>query len=340
MHLGYAVTSHRAQGITTNTAHVVVSSGMTRENLYVAMTRGRDSNTVYVAIDQPDVAHAGPRPGDNPDATARSILYGVLQHVGAELSAHETLRAEQTAWGSTAQIAAEYETVAAAAQNDRWVALVGRSGLTDEQVDRVVKSDAFGALTAELRRAEAHDFDLEQLLPRVVAARDFADVKDIAAIIQARLATSIAAKSIRGSGRRKPRLIVGLVPEALGEMQPEMRQALAERRRLLEERAAAALDEALSAGETWTRSLGTSPRRTAAVAWWRHARTIAAYRDRYGIVGATALGPAPISTAQRLDASRARIAVDAVQRLMFESHNDAATRRTAAAGLPTILHRL
>jgi conjugative relaxase-like TrwC/TraI family protein len=337
--LGYAITSHRAQGITTDTAHVVVSSGMTRENLYVAMTRGRDSNTAYVATDQSDVAHVGPRPGENPDQTARSTLYGVLQHVGAELSAHETLRAEQTAWGSTAQIAAEYETVAAAAQHDRWVAFVGRSGLTDEQVDRVVRSDAFGALTAELRRAEAHGFDLEQRLPRVVAARDFANAHDIAAVIQTRLATSIAAKSTRRSGRRKPRLIVGLIPEALGEMQPEMRQALAERRRLLEERAAAALDEALSAGETWTRSLGTSPRGSAAVAWRRHACTIAAYRDRYGIVGATALGPAPISTAQRLDASRARIAVAAVQRLVFESHGDAATRRIVAAGLPPILHR-
>jgi len=92
--LGYAVTSHRAQGITTDTAHVVVAPSMPRENLYVAMTRGREANTAYVAVDRPDTAHVGPRPGDAADVTARSILCGILQHVGAELSAHETLATE------------------------------------------------------------------------------------------------------------------------------------------------------------------------------------------------------------------------------------------------------
>jgi len=48
--LGYAATSHRAQGVTTDTAHVLVDSSMTRENLYVAMTRGRASNRAYVAV--------------------------------------------------------------------------------------------------------------------------------------------------------------------------------------------------------------------------------------------------------------------------------------------------
>lgn len=61
LELGYAVTSHQAQGITTETAHVVVTAGMTRENLYVAMTRGREGNTAFVAVDRPDAAHVGPR---------------------------------------------------------------------------------------------------------------------------------------------------------------------------------------------------------------------------------------------------------------------------------------
>ena len=152
-HLGYAVTAHRAQGLTTDTAHVLVEPTTTRENLYVAMTRGRESNQAYVILDRPD-DHATSHPGDNPDATARTVLYGVLQHSGAELSAHETITAEQERWGSIAQLAAEYETIAAAAQHDRWTTLVCRSGLTDKQAQAVIDSDAFGALTAELRRAE------------------------------------------------------------------------------------------------------------------------------------------------------------------------------------------
>lgn len=162
--LGYAVTAHRAQGITTDTAHVLVAPTSTRENLYVAMTRGRESNRAYVILDRPD-DHATAHPGDNPDATARTVLYGVLQHSGAELSAHETITAEQDRWGSIAQHATEYETIAAAAQHDRWNALVRASGLTDEQAQAVIESDAFGALIAELRRAEANHHNVDTLLP-------------------------------------------------------------------------------------------------------------------------------------------------------------------------------
>jgi conjugative relaxase-like TrwC/TraI family protein len=337
--LGYAITAHRAQGITTDTAHIVVSRGMTRENLYVAMTRGRDSNIAYVAIDQSDVAHTGPRPGDNPDATAQSVLLGVLQHVGAELSAHETLRTEQDSWSSTAQIAAEYETIAAAAQHQRWASLVRASGLSNDQVDSVINSDAFGALTAELRRAEAHHFNIELLLPQVVAARDFLDAQDIAAVIQARLAASISSRSASGRGHRMPRLIVGLIPEAVGPMDESMRLALVQRRRLLEERASARLDEALLAGETWTLCLGAAPRGSVLPAWRRYAYTVAAYRDRYDITGPMALGPAPTSTSQRLDAGRAHAAIDAAQRLAGSAHGDAWTATTTAPGLPPFVRQ-
>lgn len=99
--LGYAVTAHRAQGITTDTAHVLVEPTAPRENLYVAMTRGRELNEAYVVLDRPG-GHATPHSGDNPDATARSVLYGVIQQSGAELSAHETITAEQDRWGSIA----------------------------------------------------------------------------------------------------------------------------------------------------------------------------------------------------------------------------------------------
>ena len=70
--LGYAITGHRAQGVTVDTAHAVVTATTTRENFYVAMTRGRHGNHAYVATDTADDAHVAPHPSDNPDATARS----------------------------------------------------------------------------------------------------------------------------------------------------------------------------------------------------------------------------------------------------------------------------
>src|SRR5699024_234713 len=81
--LGYAVTAHRAPGVTVDTAHALAEPTTTRENFYVAMSRGRHSNRAYVVLDRADDAHAEPHPGDSPEATARSVLYGVLQHVGA-----------------------------------------------------------------------------------------------------------------------------------------------------------------------------------------------------------------------------------------------------------------
>ncbi|WP_327017483.1 MobF family relaxase [Cryobacterium sp. MP_3.1] len=335
LELGYAVTSHRAQGITTDTAHIVVATGMTRENFYVAMTRGREANAAYVAVDRPDDAHTGPRPGDNNEATARSVLYGVLQHVGAELSAHETIATEQDSWGSIAQLAAEYETIAASAQHDRWVSVVRESGLSQAHADRVVASDAFGPLTAELRRAEAHHFDIERLLSRVVAARGFEDAQDLAAVLRARVSSATARGTGAGRSRKTPRLVAGLIPRASGPMRADLHRALTERSDLMEARAAACLAASLVAKEAWTKHLGAAPPASLDGTWHRLARTVAAYRDRYEIVSVSALGPSPQSTAQQLDRARADAALRGAQRLADRHPPSDAPDQRARLGLPT-----
>ncbi|MBM9432496.1 relaxase domain-containing protein [Flaviflexus sp. JY899] len=88
--LGYAVTAYRAPGVTTDTAHVLVEPTATRENFYVSMTRGCAANRAYVILDR----------ADDPNASSWSILAGVLQHIGSELSAHEAITAEHDRWAS------------------------------------------------------------------------------------------------------------------------------------------------------------------------------------------------------------------------------------------------
>jgi len=336
--LGYAVTAHRAQGITTDTSHVLVDPSTTRENLYVAMTRGRHANLVYVATDRPDDNHTTPHPADDPDATARSVLYGVLQHVGAEHSAHETITAEQEAWGSVAQLTAEYETIAQAAQHDRFATLIRASGLTPDEAEDTIRSDAFGALTAELRRAEANHHNIDALMPRLVAARGFGEADDIASVLHHRLARATVKPAGSGRTRKAPRLIGGLIPEATGPMSTEMRKALAERRELIEQRAMAVLDQALTERQEWGLALGSTPAEArAATTWKQQARTVAAYRDRYGITTRTPLGPAPDSDAQKIDAARARAALARLRDLAgAEGHDDPARtvrREGASRGL-------
>ncbi|WP_101569954.1 MobF family relaxase [Brevibacterium sp. 239c] len=310
--LGYAVTAHRAQGVTVDTARVLVEPTTTREDFYVAMTRGKHSNRAYVILDRAD-EHAHPHPGDNPEATGRSVLFGVLQHVGAERSAHETITAEHEHWGSIAQLAAEYETIAAAAQRDRWATLIRTCGLTAEQAAAAVESEAFGALTAELRRAEANHHDLDTLFPRLVAARGFADADDIASVLHHRVARATARPAGSGRTRKAPHLIAGLIPSADGPMADDMRHALDERRELIETRADAVLDIACDGGEAWTKSLGAPPRdRRKNQTWSRYARTIAAYRDRYGITDVAPVGAPAESDVQKIDQARAAAALRAI----------------------------
>jgi conjugative relaxase-like TrwC/TraI family protein len=304
--LGYAVTAHRAQGITVDTSHVVVSGTTTRENLYVSMTRGRERNTAYVALDQPDDSHAAPEPDE---VTARTVLYGVLQHSGVELSAHQTIRAEQDAWGSIAQLAAEYETIAAAAQRDRWVELLDRSGLTREQVDDVVQSDSFGPLTADLRRAEANHHDLDLVVPLAVSRRGFGDAIDIGAVLVSRISHETG-RVRRGKRGAEPNLIAGLIPAARGTMSQDMAEALRERANLIEDRALALAETAVDTNTRWLMRLGPAPEDDAERRrWMREVATVAAYRDRYGISARSALGEEPATLAQRRDAGRAEQAI-------------------------------
>jgi conjugative relaxase-like TrwC/TraI family protein len=302
--LGYAVTAHRAQGITVDTAHVVVSSATTRENFYVSMTRGSDANVAYVALDHPDEVHAPPEPDD---VSARTVLYGVLKHSGVELSAHQTLVAEQDRWSSIAQLSAEYETIAAVAQRDRWVSLLDGCGLTEEQLASVLQSDSFGPLTAELRRAEANRHDVNQLLPALIAQRSLEDAHDVGAVLISRLRR--AARLGRGRRPREPKYIVGLIPVAEGPMSPEMSTALAERQVLMEARAMALADEAFEADEPWLKRLGTPPPTDAAQSrWLDEVRTVAAYRDRYQVDTCGTLDE-PRTDAQKRDAAHARQAI-------------------------------
>jgi conjugative relaxase-like TrwC/TraI family protein len=299
--LGYAVTAHRAQGVTVDTSHVVVTPTTTRENLYVSMSRGRESNIAYVALDQPDDSHTTPEPED---VTARTVLFGVLQHSGASAGALQTMEAEYELYGGIDRLAAELETIAADAQRERFVELLGRSGLTLAQHAEVVSSAAFGPLTAALRRAEAYHHDLEKLVPRLVRQHGLDDADDIAAVLRYRVLNA-ASTGPRGC-RLRPRLIAGLIPEPLGEMRDEDRQAIDERTHLIESRARALAEDASAGDARWIRRFGRIPNEPAARdRWLEAASTVAAYRDRYGVTSGLLVGGGAASDAQSADRLRA-----------------------------------
>ncbi|MBO0610690.1 MobF family relaxase [Myceligenerans salitolerans] len=243
--LGYAVTAHRAQGMTVDTTHALVTPTTTRENLYVALTRGQEGNFAYIATDRPDANHTGP----DDVVTYQGVLYGVLHHRGAELSAHQAADAERETWTGRARLIAEYDHIADIAQRPRWTRVVAAAlvagGFTIAEARAHLRPDggrlgggagldtsratAFDALRRELRRAEAYGWDAERLLPVLASRRTLLDAENPCAALHARLrrATKNPAR------RRDPQPEAVGIPAAVGQVREDFRPALEQRAALL-----------------------------------------------------------------------------------------------------------
>lgn len=307
--LGYAITAHRAQGATVDTAHAVVSGPeMTREAIYVALTRGREANRAYVVTDQHHLEEHQQR--DDMQNSARSILYGILQHTGAEQSAHETTVAEQEEWTSIRQLAAEYDTIAQAAQHNRWLELLRAGGLDDPSIDELVATDAYGILATELRRLDAEGHDVDTLLPQVIRSGNLDGANDLGSLLRHRV-QEITRRYAPSPHRRQ--LIAGIVPKATGVLDPEMIQALTEREQLITHRAITLARLASQDSTTWVARVLPPDVNAASPDVFQRLTVIAAYRDKYGLADQDPLGPRPELEAQRMDYERARSARDSIR---------------------------
>ena len=183
--------------------------------------------------------------------------------------------------------------------------------LTEAEASAAIESTAFGALGAELRRAEADGYDVDRLLPALVASRPLDDAGDIAAVLHERVIRAL--ERANGAGRvRQPAMpIAGLITPVLGPMDDDTRKALRERAVLIEQRA-----DALVASAAWVVELGTEPADSQLAGLWRReARTVAAYRDKYGITETSVLGLVGDDGRQRDDSARARTAILRAQQL-------------------------
>jgi len=87
--LAYAVTVHKAEGMTVDRGVLVADAATTGEHLYVGMTRGRHDNRVCVVTDAATTGHGHHRP-----QTPVEVLTAAMHRSSAELSATETLRRE------------------------------------------------------------------------------------------------------------------------------------------------------------------------------------------------------------------------------------------------------
>lgn len=135
--LGYALTVHRAQGATVDTAHALIDSRADRAGAYVGLSRGREQNNLYVRLNE----------GEKLDEVLETVA---ARHDGeAQLSVHESVDVIRAQQMNTAAAVAEYEEHAELAQQ----AVI--ADLMTQGMNRVTHFDPTGADAAEARSLRA-----------------------------------------------------------------------------------------------------------------------------------------------------------------------------------------
>jgi conjugative relaxase-like TrwC/TraI family protein len=202
--LGYAVTDHVAQGRTVHTGLAVITGTEDRQHAYVALSRGTDANIAYVFTISPKRADPAPgprpapelarydrratRPGSQPAAAATgealAVLAGVLDRDGQQRSATQ-IRSQALA---DADHLAIWHAIWAAettpARRQRYRDLLMS---TVPPCYRTEPGHQAKWLWRTLRAAELAGLDPAQVLADAIGERDLAGVRDIHAVIDARL---------------------------------------------------------------------------------------------------------------------------------------------------------
>ncbi len=313
--LAYATTAYRAQGRTLDTAHAMITSTTPREVLYVAATRGREANLLYVDTHyDPDPATA--HEGTTEVQSARQVLITCLANQGSEMGAHEMIRIEHEEVEGIIRLHGEYETIARIAEEERWNELLTHSGLTDEHLEQIRESSAYGPLLSALRGAKARGIDIDDDFRALVTARQLDDADDPAAVLANRVASWTHKHGSRRMGTSN--LIAGLIPRATEVTDPDLGQALIEREQAIEERAIALAERAIEERAKWVQLLGQMPSDPARqAAWLANVATVAAYRERWNITGSTVIGKEEcVDSIEQLGHwKRAKVAARAATRL-------------------------
>ncbi|MCB2175248.1 MAG: relaxase domain-containing protein [Actinomycetales bacterium] len=261
--LGYATTTHRAQGITVDRAHVLAAPGMVRENLYVGMSRGRHDNHVYIALDDVDpTCDYLPDRQHIPDG--HDALAAILATSGAELSATETIAASQDEVASLKRLEPIRQTLIADAAGHRWDATFPDLGLSADQCEQITTSPARGPLITALERGSTLGHLMPQVLASLIAGRPVdgtGAAVDVAAVLHHRVNDWLHTKADDPT-------CIRVVPDTTGAPD-DVAGLLNHVDELIAARTDALTDQAIDAQPEWLAALGPAPAGLAARSAWR-----------------------------------------------------------------------
>ncbi|GAA2811764.1 hypothetical protein GCM10010522_31910 [Kribbella solani] len=284
--LAYATTAHRAQGTTVDTAHLVVTDQLTRALMYVGMTRGQHTNHAYIATHHA----ASDLHEPHPEQTMQDLLEAILHNPGIEQAAHEVLRQQLDNATRLDRLVPIHEHLCQQDARTRYHEAATRSGLNASDQTALEASPAYGALVAELRRAESINLNPAQLLHQSINQSPLHNAVDLAAVLHTRV-ERLVTRTIHRTGSQPP-LIAGLVTPAHDVSDPTLITQLRELEIQIGYRADQLARKAADEGVAWHQML-TSHVRLPTEVELALTREIAAYRELYGVHAPAPLGAPP-----------------------------------------------
>lgn len=189
--LGYATTVHGAQGLTTDTSHVVLTGNEDRNLMYVALSRGRTGNHLYLNVGSDGDPHTLIRREALIPPTAIDQLTAMLARDGTPLSASTTERENANAATRLHDAVARYQdAVTAGAEHVAGPAKMSQIDTHAEVLwPGLTEALAWPTVRSHLALLGLDHTNPLHLLTRAVAIGPLDDARDPAAVLDARIDT-------------------------------------------------------------------------------------------------------------------------------------------------------
>jgi AAA domain len=179
--LDYAGNTHVGQGRTVDTAHLMVTSTLSRRSLYVGLTRGRKSNTAHIVTGK--TAPPGRPPYEQ--VSPESVVKAILARDDADLSATEQIRHAQDWTGGTGHLL----TLWSAAVKDSLYPHIDKqikARLTETEAWRYQREHARPVLQQRLRAAQLAGHDITAVIGQITAT-PLDGARSISSVLHGRL---------------------------------------------------------------------------------------------------------------------------------------------------------
>ncbi|GGK81863.1 hypothetical protein Sme01_62700 [Sphaerisporangium melleum] len=289
----YATTTNRAQGSTVDTAHPLITSEMTRENLYVVLSRARQRTVLHVvthellAYDPDDrldrVRH------DARQYAAREILHNILSREGNEISATESIQRAADDACSLATLVPRRQHAATLLAQHTYTDLAHQT-LPRPLARTITGCDAWPTAVTALAQAETRGWPARYLLALIARDDDLLTAQTPGRLLAWRIRDHLqshpapahpAPSHAAPQPTPLPWLITG---RRNSDGDPHLVRYVADADELISARVRHLTGIATGTQPAWLTPLGTPPADPhQRDEWERHIGVVAAYRDQHKV---------------------------------------------------------